>query len=633
MFLVFAAADPRTVTAFLHDWRTTHPAWSEAWRAPCSVSFVNDGSAVAHVPQLAMSAAGTVRLRRIARRNAATPFDHLGPAFDAARNHAVQDLDGCFSFAVLDRNAGSILAFRDHCGLAALYWAEKHDGILISDSLKVFERNAGFEHHTIAEFIATGRIGVRSTIWHGVQQVPPACALGWQDGRHRVERFFEWTSGVVGSSMASDEAANECRRLMFDAVDAEMDQGSSTWADLSGGHDSSSVASIAGALSRQRSCRRLGGTVTFVDSLGEGDETAFAKTVVDQYQLDWIRVQNPWPWQEDGLPPPETDSPTRDYPYWARDRVVMRELAARGGTNVMSGAGPDYYLPLTATHALDRASKFRFAEAAAIIHEWTVQNRTTFSHVVPRELLLPLLPTCVQSAVLRRRLKIPRWIRQDFSARRTFIDAQVARDVIHGWPGSLSVERAGQRLSELGSALEGWRKTAGLEVRHPLLSVPLVQFCLALDHRLRTNYRRPKPVLRFAMRGIVPATVLERVTKGSLVLPRVHWALNFERQRIAAMARNSVLADLGVIEPRRLLTAVDACASGLNTARHVYFALSLETWLSVKAGRGDAFATAVEVPPFRKEVTHAEEECDSRTVEDPETPLLEAGNSRAGFCC
>ena len=590
MFVVFAAVDPRNVVEFLRDWRDTHAGWTEAWRAACSVSYVSRASATAHAPRDAVTAAGTVRLRRVARRNVAAPVDHLACAFEAARAHTVQNLDGCFAFAVFDRRTATLLAFRDQCGLATLYWAEKHEGIVISDSLKVFERDAAFDHQTIGEFIATGRVGMRSTIWRGVQQVPPGCMLRWQDGRHTVERYFRWSSAGNGASMARDEVTSECRRLMFDAVDAEMDHGSSTWADLSGGHDSSSVVSIAAALSRRQPYRRLGGTVTFVDSLGEGDETGFAQTVVEQYQLDWIRIQNPWPWQDDGLPPPETDSPTRDYPYWTRDRIVMRELAARGGKNVMSGAGPDYYLPLTATHALDLARTFRFTEAAEIIQAWTVQNRTTFGHVVPKELLLPLLPTTMQRIILRHRVKIPSWIRRDFSARRSFIDAQVARDVIHGWPGSLSSERVAQRLSEIGSSLEGWRKTAGLEVRHPFLSLPLVQFCLSLDHSLRTNYRRPKPVLRFAMRGIVPAAVLERVTKGSLVLPRVCWALTFERQRIAAMLRNSVLADVGAIEPQKLLADVDASARGLGTARHVYFALSLETWLSVKAGRSDSFA-------------------------------------------
>lgn len=159
------------------------------------------------------------------------------------------------------------------------------------------------------------------------------------------------------------------------------------------------------------------------------------------------------------------------------------------------------------------------------------------------------------------------------------------RDVNYAWPGMVCAERVAQRMGEIGPGLDGWRGTSDLEIRHPFLSLPLATFCLSLDRRLRSNFSHPKPVLRRAMRGIVPSEILERRTKGSLILPRVCWSFRHERRRLSELMRESVLADLGAVEPSRLLEAVDECAAGRGDARHLYFALSLETWLSTHTPR------------------------------------------------
>ena len=427
-------------------------------------------------------------------------------------------------------------------------------------------------------------------MWKGLQPLNAASILQWRPGRPiATKRYFSLTNCRVQVPETTDEITAEGRRLMIDAVHTAA-KGRRFWTDLSGGHDSSSVASIGGWLRRKYNQVNLGGTVTFVDSIGEGDESEFVAAVLKEYALDSITIVDACPWDTDGSVPPSTPSPSRDYPFWKRDRFLSAELKRRGCEALFSGIGPDYYLPLTCAHALDQVRQWRIADASEVFAEWTIQNRSNFWREAYREVISPLMPSVVQRRWLRPSAKRPSWLREDFIGDHEFRALQVERDVVRAWPGGVCAERVAQRFSEIPCGLDGWRSLDGVSIDHPLLYLPLVQFCLSIDWRLRTSFSRPKPLLRKAMAGIVPDVILNRNTKGSLVLPRVVWALSHHRQWLRALLKNPVLGDLAVIEPARMLHAIDDAAAGSGSARYLYFALSLETWLSARAKRTELMA-------------------------------------------
>jgi hypothetical protein len=92
-------------------------------------------------------------------------------------------------------------------------------------------------------------------------------------------------------------------------------------------------------------------------------------------------------------------------------------------------------------------------------------------------------------------------------------------------------------------------------------------------------------VLREAMRDVLPEPIRRRAGKGGMDA-RILWSLDRERARVDALLRDPILAELGCIEPRWLRDAVDAARTGIVTnLGTLMFALSLETWLSARAGR------------------------------------------------
>lgn len=587
MFTVFASPDPRRVA---EAWRLASSRDDAVvWRTPWSWA-VADGDAVRlQAPDGATTAVGQARLRHPGGRPAAGGADlaYLVSRAAAAAASAI-DVDGTFAFAELDARQRRLRAFRDAFGIRPLYWTTDDAGaIWISDDLESLAPGRRLDRRFAAEFIARGQGDARRTVWEGVAQVPPGGVLSWQDGRLTIDAYEPWHAPC---EVPADDraAADRFRALVVDAVAADIDDAAGTWADLSGGHDSSSVAAVGGWLARHQG-RAFRGGVTIVDSLGHGDESEFADEVSRAYALGAIRVVDPWPWRDDREAPPATPAPARDYPHWARDRQVARELRRRGDGVLLSGVGPDYYLPRSPWYAIDLAGRGRLAEALAVVEETAIETRSTVWHTLWRYVLGPLAPVGLQARWFGDAALVPRWLTPGFVDATGYARVALARDLVTAWPGQVNLSLLGQRLREGASILPTWRTLDGLDIRHPLLSLPLVQFCLSLPRHLRTSFSAPKPILRQALDGIVPARVLARRTKGSVLLPRICWALGHERQRIRALLDGSILAAAGIVDPDRLLAHADRCAAGAgHDGVALYHALSLESWLAARRDRGAA---------------------------------------------
>jgi asparagine synthase (glutamine-hydrolysing) len=423
------------------------------------------------------------------------------------------------------------------------------------------------------------------TIWSGVRPVPPATLLRWRDGRTQAETY--WTLGSIATraQLGLDEASREFRELLRTAVLASIEPEGKTWADLSGGLDSSSLVSSAAVFGKETG-QALGGTVTYTDSLG-GDETRFVDAVAGRFRLRNERFAEPWPWRGDGLPPPITPQPTRDFPYYARDRATAACLGTAGANSLLSGIGPDCYMPFGTRHAVDLLCSGQARAGFKQLFQWAYMRRQSIWQVLGSDVLLPFAPVAYQRRRAARRLPVPAWLPAPFLRKHGFREHWGDPEVSHGRRGRMSQAAIPRHLSMVIAALQGWRHLPGIEVRHPLLDRSLVEFCVGLALTVRSDVARPKPVLHAAMKGIVPDEVLaRRCTKGSILGPRICWAFRRERASLLALLKSPVLADLGCIEPRRVLADVDAYASGGgDNETSLYTVLSLETWLASRASR------------------------------------------------
>jgi asparagine synthase (glutamine-hydrolysing) len=127
-----------------------------------------------------------------------------------------------------------------------------------------------------------------------------------------------------------------------------------------------------------------------------------------------------------------------------------------------------------------------------------------------------------------------------------------------------------------------------LEIRHPFLYRPLVEFALALPSELSARPYQRKWVLREAMRGILPDVVRTRIGKGSPA-DLYAWSLTALRPLLEPLVHESMMADLGIIDATRLAVAFDLAPQHPGTIYQdhalIYTALAIEAWLQARSGR------------------------------------------------
>lgn len=590
MFTAYASTDPFQVQDVVAQWTHSHPLETTISVGDNSLAIRSQYKEIAQRGTAAgeLVVCGRVRLddRDVQDDPRASDVVRVCRTFATGSLSDILAMNGTFGIVTWDPRNRTLYAIRDALGVRPIYYRLLEDGIYLSDNLEEFAQGATFDRRYLAAFLATGCPVVEQTIWSGVNVVLPGHFVEWANGRLSGRRY--WSADAFPQDLKIDEpaAAAELRRLITTAVGSHFDAGTRVWADLSGGLDSSTVVSVAGMLFKGDSSQGLRGTTSIVDTFGLGDETRFSDTVVRKFQVRNEQVHEPWPWRDDGLPPPITEHPTRDYPYYARERQTAALLQADNATVHLAGTGPDLCLPAASVHVADLVSTGQVRRGITDLWLSAQTHRQRIWHAAAHDLVLPLAPRAIQKWYWQRKTPAPNWLRPQFTREFGFEDHAIERRLVSPSPGRVCQSLLGHLFLIQGCGLPGWRILGPVDVRHPLLHRPLVEFCLRLPHRLRTHPVLFKPLLRIAMKGIVPDKVLVRRTKGSGMMPRISWALGAERERIKSLLSNSVLADLGCLEPNRLLSAVDMAASGKPVqARYPYLALSLESWLAVRSGK------------------------------------------------
>lgn len=500
---------------------------------------------------------------------------------------------GDFGMVIWDERTRTMLAVRDAFGVRTLFHARRAEGTVIGSRVLAISAGDAYDDEWVSSFLVGSYVSDGGTPFAGCRYVPAGSWLTLRGGVAREHRY--WSPGEhlarPGTRVDEREAVERFRELFFDGVRSRVDGEGSTWSLLSGGLDSSSIVSAASAMSQRGELPALGGTVTVVDRLGDGDETRYSDRVAARWGVRNEQVIDPWMWQEDGLPPPLDDQPTHLYPYWVRNRALCRIVQRAGARVILCGSAGDDYLTGDLACLTDLAARGRVPAALRHTARFAIAHRVSFWRLAARHLVIPFLPTPLR---LRWGGKeggaVPTWLARGF-ARRTRAAARVRENRTSpaqegGHYASLMAESFRCRASHLSrGAFED-----GVETRYPFLHRPLVEMALGLPMELLLRPGTTKWVLRQAMRGILPEEVRVRGGKGGPDA-RIVWSLSREEPRLRRMLRDPLVAQLGWVESDGLVAAFERVKAGENAGRGALEAvLALETWLRVKDGAWPAGA-------------------------------------------
>jgi asparagine synthase (glutamine-hydrolysing) len=171
-------------------------------------------------------------------------------AYEEYGDDFVRHLNGQFAIALWDAKRRRLLLVRDRVGIRPLFVQRDGNRVLFASEVKailaVSTQTPRLDIEGLAQIFTFWTTVGERTAYDGVRSLPPGCMLSIEDGRETLTRYWNWEYPVRSelSGMSMQEAAQELRTLLADAVRLQLRADVPVGAYLSGGLDSSIIVSM-----------------------------------------------------------------------------------------------------------------------------------------------------------------------------------------------------------------------------------------------------------------------------------------------------------------------------------------------------------------------------------------------------
>ena len=450
----------------------------------------------------------------------------------------VDSLRGMYGFAIWDTKRQRLLLGRDRLGIKPLYYWERPDGLSFASELRSLLADPAFtprlSEEAIALYLAFGYVPDPHCVFAGVRKLPPGHVLSWnRETGVSIRRYWSPLRDEV--KVDATEAARELRRLLDDAVRCHLQSEVPLGAFLSGGIDSSTVVALmARAMDRRVQTFSIGfeepeyneapHAARVAAALGTDHTELIVRPDADQLVEDVIQ----------GFDEPFADSsalPTLLVSHLARERVTVA-LSGDGGDELFGGytryaevSRMSAPAPLAARRLLRGLALMRPPGARG--RAWMLARgrglRGRYAGTVASPLSV-LEGGLASDTIARHRPSMEHVLDPWFDrfGSRDFATQMMLVDLETYLPGDIltKVDRMSMAVS--------------LEARVPILDHHVVEFAMGLPSRLKLNGDSGKAVLREAITGLVPDSVLEKPKQGFAV-PLAEWFRGPIEHRVRAL--------------------------------------------------------------------------------------------------
>lgn len=504
----------------------------------------------------------------------------------------VQHFRGMFSFALWDENNQSFFCARDRFGIKPFYYYEDGDQFFFASEPKAllpFVKEIRTNMEALKEYLAFQFCLGGKTLFEGIHELQPAHTLTINSkGKTAVEKYWEV---FYEPDFSHTEAyyEDELRNLIADSVHIHTRSDVPIGAYLSGGVDSSAIASLACAEDPKN-------FMGFIGKFGEGpefDESSYAREVAHK---------NGFPLKEILITADDFINNIRqviyhmDYPSagpGSFPQYMVSQIAAKHRKVVMGGQGGDEIFGGYTRYLI---AYFEQCIKAAI--DGTMDNGNfivTYESILPNLTSLrnykPLLQEFWKDELFapmdRRYFRLINranaigdeinWSAlENYSAYKTFrsifnsenisgesyFDLMTHFDFKTLLPALLHVE---DRVS----------MAHGLESRVPFLDHHIVEFAAKMPPNVKFKNGNLKHILREAVRPMIPENIYARKDKMGFPTPLSEWMRGPAKEFIIDIFSSQKAKQRGYVNNQSILAQLELEP---RFSRKIWGFLNLELW-------------------------------------------------------
>jgi asparagine synthase (glutamine-hydrolysing) len=465
----------------------------------------------------------------------------------------LERLRGDFVVVVWDRERNRGLLALDHIGIRCLCLHATGGRLVFGSEVRevvgALARRPAPDQATVAYFLMATRVPPDRTLLEGVERLPSGHVVRLADGRWDQRRYWE-PRYRPRLQLGHEEAVDQVRSAIVRAVDRRLQAGEPAGVTLSGGLDSSTVAGVA-TQCVDPAKRPLGAYSGTFPGHPQTDESDLILAGTRAYELRSTRIAVHGGSAIAGgleyLRRWEVPPVSANVFWWS----ILGRRAVEDGVRVMlDGEDGDRLFGTSFAYLADLVRRGRVRAAGRLVHRMGVIERPK-THALVLDLLYrqgiknALPPELILAVRARRRpgRHVPPWFTTEsgraYHATETPTSA-MRRGVPRWWGSQVEALTRGSGTAILFDHARRRAGMVGLEMRHPFADVDLMELVLRLPHELAYDPRYSRPLVRDAMRGIVPDELRLRRSKSFF----------------DAVQREALVGDLPLID--RLLSAPDA---------------------------------------------------------------------------
>jgi asparagine synthase (glutamine-hydrolysing) len=511
--------------------------------------------------------------------------------------------DDCFSrfagdwaIALWSDPRQTLYLARDHAGSRTIYFKADARQVLWStylDSLVIDSRtDAGVSKAYVARYLT--QLPLRElTPYEGIRSVLPGHCVTFSRGRTQITRH--WSALIEKRVEYRSEADYDehFRALLRQAVDRRSGPGAPVLAELSGGMDSTSIVCMS-----DHSRRTVADDATILDTISYFDDS---ESTLDEKayfsitercrgkvgtHLSFSSRQRTYEPHDRSLG--RYLLPGADSSSFAKEQMLVNNIWERGFRSILSGVGGDEVFggnPAGTPELADYVLSLRVKSLCKQAIAWSLPTRDPLIFTLASAAAYAVNSFFLQETVSQKRIPwISRRLSRSIPQHSELVSQVLPRLRIGGskWDNALSWWSIMETLPH-----QFPRILHRVEYRYPLLDKDLVEYAFSVP---RTEIFRPgrrRLMMRRALRGIVPAEILERRRKAYQIRAPLMGLREASSNLRAVLGKNSLLAQHGFVEPKELLRQLDRIDRGdADHWQAMVRAIALELWFRSNSDAG-----------------------------------------------
>jgi asparagine synthase (glutamine-hydrolysing) len=528
-------------------------------------------------------------------------------------------LRGDFALLIWDHEHGEGLLARDQLGVRSMFLHDAAGGLSfaceIRHMLALLSQRPSPDPVSVAHWLTMGHRPGSETLYAGIRRLDPGAMLLLDRGG--VHEVSYWTPKFSEPMSESEpQLAAQIRTALDCAVGRRISSDSLTGILMSGGLDSASVAAVAAT---QAPGRVSSYSAVFPEHPAV-DESRLIEELRCSLSLGGITAEvRPGGLLASALESIEAwELPLLSWgDFWALP--LLRAAAAAGVRVTLGGDGGDELFGTRAYLLADRLRAGHPFAAVALARELPgagdQPGRRDVAKMVADFAIAGALPYRLHKVVRRAfaRREAPDWLRP-----------QVVRDLLDSEDPLAWKRMDGPRwwaeiahgltrgVEEIGVFEHQRRRaaSAGLEARHPLFDLDLVELSLRQPPLASFDRHRSRPILRAAMTGLLPDAVRLRPQKALFDSVLVD-SLVGPDEVVARKLLSDPRAELRAYVDQRAVkrTLFDAAAlrheQPFQWMWQLWRLTTAECWLRAQANRGcEVLSATLKASPARVALTH-----------------------------